>query len=89
MTKGEPHIDYSKFDTVALGNRMAQQIIAKGPQPNYDATIRHTLNTAGVHDATALASQLLGIDYAAACMVIARLANTKPDNIVSPHEQND
>lgn len=87
MTKGEPHIDYTKFDTIKLGNDMAERIKAKGPRPNYSATLRHTLAKSGVHDATALACQLLGINHADACMVIARLSSTKPDDIWSPHDR--
>lgn len=89
MTKGEPHIDYSKFDTITIGNEIASKIIAKGPRPNYNATLRHVLAMQGHWDAEQLAMRLLGIDYPDALKIIARLSTTKADDIVSPHEQNE
>lgn len=89
MTKGEPHIDYSKFDTITLGNEIASKIIAKGPRPNYNATLRHALATGGIEYAVALACDLLSLDYTSACRAVHKLSITRPDDIVSPHEQNE
>lgn len=66
------------------GNAIARKIIADKPV-NANAAIRHQLATGGIHTATALASQLLGINHADACMIVANLMNSKPDDIVSPH----
>lgn len=89
MTKGEPHIDYNKFDTIKIGNDMAERIKAKGPRPNYSATLRHALTNNGVHAACELAERLLGINDASARAVIKNLSNSKPDDVWSPHDREE
>lgn len=44
-----------EFDTIAIGNRMAQRIIATGPRPNYSATLRHMIVKDGPQTASELA----------------------------------
>lgn len=88
MTKGEPHIDYRQFDTIKIGNAMAQRIITKGPRPNYSATLRHALTRNGTEHAVALACDLLSLDHKDACTVIARLSTSKPDDVWSPHDRD-
>lgn len=66
-----------------LGNLIARQI-TKGTPTKHNATIRHQLHTSGIHDATALACRLLGINHEDACKLVATLANSKSDDIVSP-----
>ena len=82
--KGEALSDASVMRSAAIGNRIAKQIETKS-QPRYDAALRHAIDKNGVHSATQLASQLLGISHPDACAVIARLLNTKANDIVSPH----
>lgn len=90
MTKGEPHIDYSKFDTIRIGNEIAFKIIANEPRrPNYNAALRHALALNGPEYTVTLACDILGIDEQEARAIIARLSATKSDDIVSPHEQNE
>lgn len=70
--------------SAAIGNRIARKI-TYGKKIAANAAIRHAMATGGVHDATALACQLLGMNHADACKHVAALANSKPDDIVSPH----
>lgn len=67
-----------------LGNRIARKI-TNGRRIMHNATIRHALASKGIHDATALACQLLGMNHADACKHVAALATTKADDIVSPY----
>lgn len=90
MTKGEPHIDYTKFDTIKIGNEIAFKIIANEPRrPNYSATLRHAFAIRGTEYAVALACDLLGIDYQEARAVIARLSTSKTDDFVWSHEHHN
>lgn len=72
-------------DTVTVGNRLAREIIAKGPQPNYNATLRHAMATNGPKAAMLIAVDLLKVSETVAWGIIAKLSTTKPDDIVSPH----
>lgn len=71
-------------NSAKLGNRIAGKL-AKPGTVRANAAIRHAMATQGTGAAAALACQLLGINHADACTVVATLAKTKPDDIVSPH----
>lgn len=71
-------VEYS----VKLGNAIARKI---NPRPNANAAIRHRLALKGRAKAERLARQLLGLSDADASALVERLANTKPNDIVSPH----
>lgn len=71
-------------ESARLGRHIARKI-SFGKSVMLNAAIRHAAATGGIHAATALACQLLGMNHANACKHVATLLNTKPDDIVSPH----
>lgn len=76
---------YEVRQSVAIGTRVAIDIMGGATQPRYNAAIRHAIATKGIHDATALACQLIGMSDADAAKHIAGLMNSKSDDIVSPY----
>lgn len=81
-----PMTPYEVEQSAKRGNAIAHKIARNvNNRPKYNSAIRHQLATGGIHNATALACQLLGMNHADACKHIAALLNSKPDDIVSPH----
>lgn len=75
---------YEVARSAKIGNHIARQLIANKPI-RANAALRHSIATQSIQNATSLACELLGLSHREALALVHTLANTKPDDIVSPY----